>query len=119
MNDVMKEAYWCIGNLIEKIGTEKRIELIKKHKLIKLVTHMLQESTSQVKVIKILLICINKLLKTSIYFVDNCPDEPRYAFQCEGGVDIIEDLQKTPNTEIFSLTQKLLKEHYPNSEEGN
>jgi len=78
---------------------------------------MLRESTNQVKLIKILIVSINQLLNTSTHFLENSHDEPRYAFQWEGGVDIVEDLQKTPNTEIFAITQKLLKEHYPDGEE--
>lgn len=44
-------------------------------------------------------------------------DNPRVIFEQEGGVDIWEFLQQTPNVEIFSIAQKLLKTYYPEGED--
>lgn len=47
----------------------------------------------------------------------NSDENPRVVFEQEGGVDIWEFLQQTPNVEIFGLAQKLLKDHYPDGED--
>lgn len=89
--------------------------MIREHEVIKKLVAMLKESKTNTKVLKVVILCIDKLLKTDPWFVND--EGPRLTFETEGGVDILEDLQTSPNTEIFSLCQRVLKEHYPEGEE--
>lgn len=102
--------------MIETSSTDLRIELAKKYDLASRLADMLKVSKDSPKISKIVLISIDRILAVSDYILDE-DKNPRFCFELSGGLDIWEQLQLTPNVEIFSLSQKLLKDHYPDGEE--
>ena len=80
---------------------------------------MLKDFKEVVKITKILLLAIGKLLATDQYFPKSCGMSPLYIFESEGGIDLLEDFQKSPNVDIFSTSQTILKKFYPGGEEVN
>lgn len=116
-NDVTREAYWVICNFIETANPEMRITLIRDYNITSRLVYMLKEATTTPKILKICLISTMKILDLSQYFENQKEHDPRETFEVEGGVDVCEHLQTSPNTEIFTLAQRLLKTHYPHGEE--
>ena len=117
MSDVTREAIWVVSNCIEAFTQEERIDMIRKHNIIYYYTNLLKESKTHPKTCKIVLLSLGKLLDTYSFFPENSTEEPRLAFETNGGIEICEDLQLVPNVEIFSLSQNLLKKYFPDGEE--
>ena len=117
-NDVTKEAYWSICNLVEKSDTEVKIKLIREKDLVRLLVAMIREAQKETRIVEIVLVATEKLLVTAMQFEDNDNQHPLYKFQEEGGCDLLEDLQQTPNVSIFALSQRILKHHFPGGEEN-
>lgn len=116
-NDITKEAYWCLCNLIEKTELENKLKLIKEKEVIRLFVEMIKESQKDTRIVEIVLVSIEKLLSTAQHFQGNDQAHPLFSFQEEGGCELLEQLQTTPNVNIFALSQRILKTHYPGGDE--
>jgi hypothetical protein len=108
INDAWKEAYWVIWNMIETCGTELRIELVKQYNLGDNLGYMLRQVKNIPNVWKVVLFSIEKVLQTESYFHESWTQHPMYAFESAGGIDCLHELQTGPNTEIYSISNKIL-----------
>lgn len=111
LNDVAREAYWCVCNCVEMSNVDQRIELIKDKNLTARVAMMLKECKQNPKITKIVLICVEKVLDCSKFFPNKANDNPRITFELEGGIETLEELQSSPNIEVFSIAQKIVINH--------
>lgn len=108
LNEATKEAYWVISNLIETAGMELRIELTREYDLGKKLANMLKQVTNVPKLWKIVLFSIEKIMQIEEFFQETSEFHPIYSFDLAGGIDCLHDLELGPNTEIFSVSQKIL-----------
>lgn len=116
LDDVAREGLWCICNSINICDDDSKVELIKKNFVGNFVD-ILNQTKNNVRMLKIALICLQKLLQAKYKFADNDQFNPVYCFEMKGGVEILESLTLLPNVEVFNLANSILKEQFPNGEE--
>ncbi|CAI2364863.1 unnamed protein product [Moneuplotes crassus] len=119
MSDVMREAYWCMNNFVEKIDSATRMELIqhKEYHIIPLFIHILKEAIAFGPNVEHILMSIDFLLRTCKHFHDEDEHHPLFQFQDHGGIELLDSLSSSINVTVFTLSQRLLKTYYPNNDE--
>ena len=116
VDSLYSEWIWFITNVIESSNEETKIDLIK-DEIISKIIRLMKEWINNVKLVKLLLISVGKLLEISKYYPETSTTNPKYVFEIEGGIDLLESFQGSPNVAVFATSQNLLKRFYPGGEE--
>lgn len=116
LDDVAREALWCICNSINICDDDAKVELIK-NKFMTQFTDILKQSKNNAKMLKLVLLSLDKMLSTSSKFSSNDEDNPIYCFEMQEGVETLEDFLNLPNVQIFTLSQQILRKYFPNGED--
>mmetsp|Transcript_12859 Transcript_12859/g.12849 ORF Transcript_12859/g.12849 Transcript_12859/m.12849 type:complete len:102 (+) Transcript_12859:836-1141(+) len=94
------------------------MDLVSKYSILTLLNIILKESQTQGKLMEAILTAISRILDTAKHFQQDDPFHPLFNFQSEGGTDILEELQHSPNVQIFTLASNIIKTHYSTEDEG-
>ena len=116
LDDLSREGIWWICNSITWCDESSIVYLINQDIII-FVIDTLNNWTNNTRMTKILLIIIDKILKTKDKFGENDEKHPIYQFEINGGIEALGRFADMQNVEIFNLSQNILKYHFPEGEE--
>jgi len=113
--DVQKEAAWAISNITSG-GTENHTRFLVSQAAIPAMCGMLK--CGDVKMIMVVLDALDNILKIGKKDANGTEDN-QYADLVEecGGLDILEDLQRHENEEIYEKSVRLLQEYFESEED--
>jgi hypothetical protein len=113
--DVQKEAAWAISNITSG-GTDNHTRFLVSQAAIPAMCGMLK--CGDVKMIMVVLDALDNILKVGKKDANGTEDN-QYADLVEecGGLDILEDLQRHENEEIYEKSVKLLQEYFESEED--